>query len=89
MEGVGEDLRESGGGRDVVAETTDGERLAGVFVCVPGTKERNEDVGGEFFVQDLGDEEHVGHQRGLEDDGHVGGVEQFDGVSGAVASHPL
>jgi hypothetical protein len=41
------------------------------------------------LVQELGDEVQVGHKGGLEDDGHVGGVEQFDGVAALLATGTL
>jgi hypothetical protein len=34
----------------------------------------------------LGDEEDVGGEGGLKHEGHVGGVEEFDGVSSSLAS---
>lgn len=43
----------------------------------------------ELGEQQLGDEEHVGDQSGLENDGDIGGVEQLDGVGHSLSSVPL
>ena len=45
-------------------------------------------VGSKSLVEQLGDEIQVGDEGRLQDDGHVGGVEQLNGV-GAVVASPL
>lgn len=47
---------------------------------LPLAQELDKDVAAVALVEELGDEVEVGHQRALQDDGHVGGVEQLDGV---------
>ena len=53
---------------------------------LPDTEELDEEVLGESTEQDLGDHEHVGAQSGFQHDGHVGGVEQLDGVDTTLAT---
>ena len=55
---------------------------------LPLAEEADDEVGAKALVQQLGDEVQVGDQGGLQDDGHVAGVEQLDGV-GALRPAPL
>ena len=81
VEGVGVDLGEGGGRGDVVRQAGDGDGRARVVALVlPHAQETHEDVAAVAVVQQLGEEVEVAHEGGLEDDGHVGGVEQLDGV---------
>lgn len=51
-------------------------------------KSHNEELG-ETLVEQLGDEVEVGNEGRLQDDGHVGGVEQLDGVVHTLPTVPL
>lgn len=56
---------------------------------LPNTKETNEQVVRETASQHLGHDEHVGSESGLQHDGHVGGVEELDGVRTALATEAV
>ena len=56
---------------------------------LPAPQETDDEELGEALVEQLRDEVEVGHQRGLQDDGHVGGVEELDGVVDTLASVAL
>ena len=60
-------------------------RVRGYAAYLPDTEELDEEVVGESAEQDLGDHEDVGAQSGFQHDGHVGGVEQFEGVDTMLA----
>lgn len=47
---------------------------------LPLAEEVDEEVVGVTFVEELREEIQVGHKRGLQDDGHVGSVEELDRV---------
>jgi hypothetical protein len=57
------------------------------MTCLPNTEELDEEVVRESVEQHLTDEVDVTGQGGLEHDGHVGGVEQLDGVGSSLTSH--
>lgn len=80
VDGVEESLLEVQGRGHVVDETGDGVQLRRAVLGLPDTEETDEEVLGEARVQHLADQEDVGRQGGLQHDGHVGGVEQADGV---------
>lgn len=67
----------------VVGDTGDSEKLSGTLLGLPDTEELDEEVVGETVVEHLADQEDVGGQSRLQHDGHVGGVEQADGVRAA------
>mmetsp|Transcript_1937 Transcript_1937/g.5612 ORF Transcript_1937/g.5612 Transcript_1937/m.5612 type:complete len:425 (-) Transcript_1937:27-1301(-) len=85
VEGVVDDLGKGGGRADVVGDATDGDHLA-ALVVLPLAEKANENVGRGAVVQELGDEVDVGNQGRLEDDGHVGGVEELDGVGSGLST---
>ena len=85
VEGVVDDLSQRGGRADVVRDATDGDHLT-TLIVLPLAEKTNEDVGGGTVVQELGDEVQVGNQSSLEDDGHVGGVEQLNGVGSGLST---
>jgi len=63
----------------------------GMMTGVDGIGERCEGPA-VALEEELGDEVEVGHQGGLQDDGHVAGVEELDGVgllhaAPALAAH--
>lgn len=86
VDGVQEGLSDAVGGRHVVGESTGGDHLVGALVRSPGSEDADEDVLGEAVEDHLGDHEHVGGQSRLQHDGHVGGVEQLDGVGTTLAT---
>ena len=52
---------------------------------LPLAQQLHQDVAAIALVEQLRDEVQVGDEGGLQDDGHVGGVEQLDGVVLLVA----
>ncbi len=64
----------------VVGDTGSGVELGRTLTRLPNTEKLDKDVVREAGVQHLADEENVGAQSGLEHNGHVGRVEQTDGV---------
>lgn len=80
LEGIDDMMR----GLHVVGGTTGSEELRGSLMGFPDTKESNKQVIGEAIVEHLGDHEDIGGQGGLEHDGHVGGVEELNGVDGLM-----
>ena len=54
--------------------------LSSSVTGLPDTEKSHEEVVREAGVQHLADQEDVGAQSGLQHDGHVGGVEETDGV---------
>mmetsp|Transcript_81 Transcript_81/g.192 ORF Transcript_81/g.192 Transcript_81/m.192 type:complete len:411 (-) Transcript_81:116-1348(-) len=88
VKGVVNDLGEGSGRRDVVGDASDGDGGSASLDVLPFAQDAHQDVGGCAVVEELGDEVEVGDQGGLEDDGHVGGVEELDGV-GALLSAVL
>mmetsp|Transcript_59204 Transcript_59204/g.125848 ORF Transcript_59204/g.125848 Transcript_59204/m.125848 type:complete len:316 (+) Transcript_59204:729-1676(+) len=85
VERVVDDLGEGRGRGDVVRDAAHGDALASLGV-LPLAEDAHEYVGGGAVVQELADEVEVGHERGLQDDGHVGGVEELDGVGSLLAA---
>lgn len=69
--------------RHVVDETRNGRELGRSVLSLPDTEKTDKEVLGEARVQHLADQEDVGGQGGLEHDGHVGGVEETDGIRAA------
>jgi len=64
----------------VVDKTGDGEHLRRALASLPDSDHLNQKVVAEARVEHLTDEEDVGGKGRLEHDGHVGGVEETDGV---------
>lgn len=89
VEGVAEDGHQTVGGRDVVHQTGDRVALAANGSLFPASEESDEHEAAELLVEELGEEEEVGDEGALQDDGDVGGVEQLDGVRSGVASDLL
>ena len=86
VEGVVDDLGDGGGGANVVRDASDGDDVATSLGVLPFSQETDKDIGGGTVVEKLGDEVEVGVQGSLEDDGHVGGVEQLDGVGAGLSA---
>lgn len=68
------------GRRHVVDETGGSVELRRTILGLPDTEETDKEVLREAGVEHLADKEDVGRKSGLQHDGHVGGVEQADGV---------
>ena len=64
----------------VVSDTGGSEKLSGSLLGLPDTEKTDKEVVREAAVEHLADQEDVGGQGRLQHDGHVGGVEQADGV---------
>lgn len=77
---IEESLLQVQGRRHVVDKTGNGVELRGTILGLPDTEKTDEEVLREAGVEHLGDEEDVGGKSGLQHDGHVGGVEEADGV---------
>ena len=56
---------------------------------LPDAKETNEEIVGETCGKHLGDDEDIGCESWLQHDGHVGGVEKFDGVGAALTTEAV
>lgn len=54
----------------------------------PGSQEIDQEVATEACWKHLWDDVKIGDQSRLQDDGYIGGVEQFDGVSVVLAAVP-
>lgn len=66
--------------RHVVDETGSSVELRRTVLGLPDTEKTDEEVLGEARVEHLADKEDVGRESGLQHDGHVGGVEETNGV---------
>ena len=77
---VKESLLEVQGRRHVVGNTRSSVELRRSLTRLPDSEKLDEDVVREAREQHLADQEDVGAQSGLEHNGHVGGVEQANGV---------
>lgn len=77
---VKESLLEVQGRRHVVGNTRSSVELGRSLTRFPDSEKLDEDVVREAREQHLADQEDVGAQSGLEHNGHVGGVEQANGI---------
>ena len=85
VDGIGEDGAERLRRREIVAQTPHwvGAATSGV---IPHTEQVYKEVSGKLNTQHLGYHVEIGDQGRLEDDGNVGSVEQFDGITAVLAS---
>jgi hypothetical protein len=86
VEGVVDDLGKARGGRDVIGDASDGDGGSSSFGILPFSQNPHQDVGGSAIVQQLTDKVQIADEGGLEDDGHVGSVKQFDGIGTLLSS---
>mmetsp|Transcript_57425 Transcript_57425/g.128203 ORF Transcript_57425/g.128203 Transcript_57425/m.128203 type:complete len:393 (-) Transcript_57425:510-1688(-) len=88
VEGVLEDLRDRHWGREVVDETArwHGARGTHGLLVLPLAKHVDEEVVGVALVEQLREEVEVGDERRLQDDWHVGRVEELDRVGALHAA---
>mmetsp|Transcript_37510 Transcript_37510/g.95930 ORF Transcript_37510/g.95930 Transcript_37510/m.95930 type:complete len:343 (+) Transcript_37510:258-1286(+) len=86
VERVRDGLSDGARGGHVVDQPADGDHLAALVHLVPCAEQLHQLVGAIVLEQQLRDEVKVGDQRGLQDDGHVGGVEELDGVGLRLAA---
>ena len=89
MQRVGCHLGQAVRGGDVVHEAADGHHVAALVDDLPPAEQLHDEVGTVALVEQLRDEVEVGDQRALQDDGHVGGVEELDGVRALLAAGAL
>ncbi|CAG1994388.1 unnamed protein product [Fusarium graminearum] len=80
VDGVEKGVLHALGRRHVVDETGSSVELRRTILGLPDTEKTDEEVLREARVEHLADKEDVGRESGLQHDGHVGGVEQADGV---------
>eukprot|EP01083_Nonionella_stella_P309303 1094892_1 len=86
MEGIVNDLRKTSGWGDVVCNSSNGDGGSTTLGILPLSEQTDEDIGGGTVVQQLTDKVKVGYQGSLEDDGHVTGVKQFNGVCSSLTT---
>eukprot|EP00968_Pinguiococcus_pyrenoidosus_P003040 scaffold180_cov311-Pinguiococcus_pyrenoidosus.AAC.22 len=71
---------------DIVRQPSHRDAVSAARRRLPATQQAHEEEARVAAVQQLADEVHVGHQRRLQDDGHVAGVEELDGEGARVAA---
>ena len=86
MNRIKEGLSEIQRGRHVVGDTGGRIELSAAFTRFPDTEELDEEVVAEARVHHLADQKDIGAKRGLEHDGHIGGIEEAHWVATAHAS---
>lgn len=89
VEGISEDREEISRGRNVVSETTDGDRVTAHFNILPLAEKSDGEEVSESSVEELREEIEVGDQSSVKHDGDVGSVEQLDGEVGGMTSNTL
>merc|ERR1719323_1635359 len=85
VDGVSQHRGQSLRRREVVAEAAHGVGAAAASVG-PDAEQVDEEVAGELDAEHLGDHVEIGDEGRLENDGNIGGVEQFDGITAVLAS---
>mmetsp|Transcript_1989 Transcript_1989/g.4491 ORF Transcript_1989/g.4491 Transcript_1989/m.4491 type:complete len:302 (+) Transcript_1989:837-1742(+) len=87
MEGIVENLGKRGRRRNVVGNSSNWNLLSRSSVNIlPLSEQTNQNVGRSTVVQELGDKVQVGNQSSLQNDRHVGSVEQLDGVGSLLST---
>jgi len=86
MEGIVNDLCKGCRWGDVIRNSSDWDGGSTSFGILPLSKKTHENVGGCTVVKELGDKVEVGYESSLEDDGHVRGVEELDGVGSCLSA---
>jgi hypothetical protein len=74
---------------EIVCESSCWHTVASPFNFLPYTKKFDEEISSELLIQYLGEEVDIGNQGTLENDWHVGCVEEFDWVWLMVSSYFL
>lgn len=82
MNGVSEGAEESLRRSDVVDESSDGHDLSLIACFLPLSEDGGNEGALEVAVEHLTKEVYVGDEGTHENDGHVGGIEQTDGIRG-------
>lgn len=80
VDGISKGFVKSSGRSDVVDKTTNGDDLALISGLLPASEDRGDEASLEVSVKHLGEEVNVGYEGTHKDDGHVGGIEESDGV---------
>lgn len=80
MDGAGDGLVEGLGGSDVVDEASNRDDLSLISRFLPGAEDGGDEVASKVTMKHLGEEVDIRNEGTHEDDGHVGGVEETDGV---------
>mmetsp|Transcript_22397 Transcript_22397/g.33091 ORF Transcript_22397/g.33091 Transcript_22397/m.33091 type:complete len:213 (+) Transcript_22397:683-1321(+) len=86
MEGIVNNLRKTSGWGNVVCNSSHGDGGSTTLGILPLSEQTDEDIGGGTVVQQLTDKVKVGYQGSLEDDGHVTGIKQFNGVCSSLTT---
>ena len=86
MDRVEEGVSEVQGWGHVIGDAGGGIKLRRTFLGFPGANELDKQIVGEASIEHLADHEDVGRECGLQHDGHIGGVEESDGIRAAHAA---
>mmetsp|Transcript_18868 Transcript_18868/g.34041 ORF Transcript_18868/g.34041 Transcript_18868/m.34041 type:complete len:400 (-) Transcript_18868:397-1596(-) len=87
MERIVDDFSEGAGWRNIVSNATHWNFLSRASLDIlPLAQKTDQDIGRGTVVQELGDKVQVGDKGCLEDDGHVGSVEQLDRVGSILTT---
>mmetsp|Transcript_72030 Transcript_72030/g.201041 ORF Transcript_72030/g.201041 Transcript_72030/m.201041 type:complete len:317 (-) Transcript_72030:255-1205(-) len=89
MEGILPDVGNVAGRGHVVRQASHGDRLAAVVLLLPLAEQVDQHVRLEAPVQQLREEVQIRHERRLQDDGDVRGVEQLDRIGPLLAADLL
>jgi hypothetical protein len=87
MERIVDDFSKRGRRGNVIGNSSNRDLLTrSTLHFLPLSKKTNQNIGRSSVVQELGDKVQVGHQCGLKNDRHVGGVEELDGIVSLLSS---
>jgi len=78
-EGIGSNLSDRVRGRDVIAQSSNW-NSGSIGVLLPRSKEVHKQVAWKSSVEHLREEIEIGDESTLQNDGHIAGVEQLDGI---------
>ena len=77
---VSKSFIESSGWGNIVDKTTNGDDLTLISSFLPASEDRGNEASLEVSVEHLGEEVDVRYKGTHKNDGHVGGIEESDGV---------